>query len=55
MNAPGEIPLHIPSEQIRHAMKPAGWVVFWRTFLPYQIYRFFWINIRMIRMILKSH
>ncbi len=47
--------MSIPTEQTRHAMKPARWVLFWRTFFPYQLYRFVWINLRMIRMISKSH
>ncbi|EMY71130.1 hypothetical protein [Leptospira vanthielii] len=28
---------------------------FFRTFLPWQLIRFLWINIRMMVMILKSH
>lgn len=44
-----------PSEQQRHAMKPARWVLFFRTFFPYQLIRFLWINLRMLRMISKSH
>jgi hypothetical protein len=43
------------SDAIKYAMKPSGWVLFWRTFLPYQLYRFIWINLRMLRMIFKSH
>ncbi len=44
-----------PSEAIKYAMKPSRWVLFWRTFFPYQLYRFIWINLRMLRMIFKSH
>ena len=47
--------MHLPSDQIRHAMKPAPWVLFFRTFFLYQLVRFFWINLRMIRMIWLSH
>jgi hypothetical protein len=36
-------------------MKPSASVVFFRTFLPYQLYRFVVINVRMLRMILKGH
>lgn len=42
------------SDAIKLAMKPSSWVLFWRTFFPYQVYRFIWINLRMLRMILKS-
>ena len=42
-------------EQSRHAMKPTRWVLFWRRFLPYQLYRFVLINLRMFVMIWKSH
>ena len=45
----------IPNEQRRHAMKPTRWVVFFRTFFLYQLWRFIWINLRMVRMIAKSH
>jgi hypothetical protein len=41
--------------QRRYAMKPTPWVLFWRTFFLYQLYRFCWINLRMIVMIIKSH
>lgn len=42
-------------EQHRFAMRPGRWVLFLRTFLPFQIYRFLWINLRMLVMIRKSH
>ena len=45
----------VPSETNKNAMKPTRWVLFFRTFFPYQLYRFVWINARMERMILKSH
>ena len=43
------------TDATRYAMKPSRWVLFWRTFFPYQLYRFAWINLRMLRMIFKSH
>ncbi len=58
MNASTQIqhlPALRPTEQQRHAMKPARWVLFWRTFFLYQLWRFLWINLRMIRMIWMSH
>jgi len=50
-----EIPMHLPTEQQRQAMKPTRWVLFWRRFFPYQLFRFVLINLRMTAMILKSH
>ena len=47
--------MSIRSDASKYAMKPSTWVLFWRTFFPYQLYRFIWINLRMLRMILKSH
>ncbi|MCA9758048.1 MAG: hypothetical protein KDA27_19805 [Candidatus Eisenbacteria bacterium] len=38
-----------------YATKPTGGTTFFRTFLPYQIWRFIWINLKMIRIIGKSH
>ncbi|MCB0377862.1 MAG: hypothetical protein KDD33_05155 [Bdellovibrionales bacterium] len=38
-----------------HAPKPTPWTLFLRYFLPWQIFRFVIINIRMTFMILKSH
>lgn len=36
-------------------MKPSGMVLFFRTFIFYQLWRFCWINLRMIRMLWLSH
>ncbi|MFO0726587.1 MAG: hypothetical protein U1E65_22565 [Myxococcota bacterium] len=45
----------LPTDQERDAMKPGRAVLFLRTFLPYQLWRFAWINLRMLRMVLLSH
>lgn len=45
----------VPSEHVRHAMKPSRFVLFMRTFFLYQLWRFFWINVRMLKMISLSH
>ena len=42
-------------DKARSAMKPTRWVLFFRTFVPYQLWRFVWINLRMTVMIWKSH
>jgi hypothetical protein len=39
-----------PDERVRDAMKPGPWVLFLRTFVLYQLWRFFWINLRMYLM-----
>ena len=38
-----------------YATKPTRWTLFMRTFLPWQAWRFFWINVKMIRMIGRAH
>ncbi|MBP9086577.1 MAG: hypothetical protein KBG15_10700 [Kofleriaceae bacterium] len=45
----------IPTENARRAMKPSRRVLFFRTFWPYQMLRFLWLNFRMLRIIFKSH
>jgi hypothetical protein len=44
-----------PSESLRSAMKPTRLVLFMRTFFVYQLWRFVIVNLRMLRMIVKSH
>jgi hypothetical protein len=44
-----------PNELQRVAMKPTRKVLFLRTFLPYQVFRFLWINWKMVLIIWKSH
>lgn len=39
----------------RFTMKPSRWMLFLRTFFPYQVYRFVRVNLRMLQMIWKSH
>jgi hypothetical protein len=38
-----------------YATKPTRWTLFWRTFLPWQAWRFLWINAKMIRIISRGH
>lgn len=44
----------IPNEWF-YATKPTRWTLFLRTFLPWQAWRFVWINVKMIRIIASSH
>ncbi len=38
-----------------YATKPTRWTVFLRTFLPWQMWRFVWINLKMVGIIRRSH
>jgi hypothetical protein len=38
-----------------YAMVPTRATVFWRTFLPWQLWRFVRINLKMLRIIARSH
>lgn len=38
-----------------YATKPTRWTLFLRTFLPWQAWRFLWINAKMIRIIGRAH
>ena len=37
------------------ARRPSKITLFFRTFVPWQLVRFAWINVKMIRMIGKAH
>lgn len=50
-----EMALRRPYEEGAYASVPTGFTRFLRTFLPWQIWRFAAINMRMLRMISKSH
>ncbi len=43
------------SSPVAYATVPTPFTRFWRTFAPYQVLRFFIINVKMLRMISKSH
>jgi hypothetical protein len=42
-------------EKLTYVTRPTRWTVFMRTFLPWQMWRFAVINIRMIGIIRRSH
>ncbi len=44
-----------PSHKEYFASMPSKTTLFFRTFLPWQLFKFMIINVRMIRMIFKSH
>ncbi|MBX7137364.1 MAG: hypothetical protein K1X83_05220 [Oligoflexia bacterium] len=37
------------------AARPSRFVLFLRTFIPWQLFRFAWINLKMIDIISRSH
>ncbi|QDV07087.1 hypothetical protein Poly30_26060 [Planctomycetes bacterium Poly30] len=43
------------SQSGKFATLPTGWTRFCRIFLPYQIWRFAMINLKMLRIIWKGH
>lgn len=38
-----------------YATKPTRMAVFLRTFVPYQLWRFLWLNLKMLAIIRRSH
>lgn len=45
----------MPNSDWFYATKPTRGTLFLRTFIPYQLWRFFWINLKMLGMIRRSH
>jgi hypothetical protein len=45
----------MPDEKTRYVTKPTEWTLFLRTFLPWQLWRFAAINLKMIGIIRRSH
>lgn len=43
------------NERWTSVTQPTAFTRFWRTFLPWQIYRFVAINLKMVRIIAKGH
>ena len=52
---PGRRPATHPDDAWSSATKPTRSTLFWRTFLPWQAWRFVWINVKMIEIILRGH
>ena len=44
-----------PTDPQYYAPQPGKWVLFFRRCFPYQVCRFLVINLKMTRMLLKSH
>jgi hypothetical protein len=49
------VPVHPPYSREFFAPRPSTWVLFFRTFVLWQIVRFIAVNIKMLRMIGKAH
>ncbi len=52
---PGDAPKPRHLDPAFYATKPTPSTIFWRTFIPWQVWRFVEINLRMIRIIGISH
>jgi len=46
---------HVTARQSFYAPQPTRWTLFLRTFVPWQLFRFAWINLKMVDMIRISH
>ena len=55
MTTPDPTPAPRHLDPAFYATRPTRWTVFWRTFIPWQMWRFVEINLRMIRIIGISH
>jgi hypothetical protein len=42
-------------EKALYVTKPTRWTLFMRTFLPFQLWRFVVINLKMVGIIRRSH
>ncbi len=52
---PRTLPENLTPEGALHAPKPTRFTLFLRHFLPWQLFRFVIINLKMLRMIGKGH
>lgn len=56
MSVKSPVPPHIERDSgAFYASSPTRWTLFWRTFIPWQIWRFVWINLKMVRIAAKGH
>ncbi|HET9091025.1 MAG TPA: hypothetical protein VFN50_01360 [Acidimicrobiales bacterium] len=45
-------PVSLTDEELTYVTRPTAWTVFMRTFVPWQVWRFLRINLKMVDMIL---
>jgi hypothetical protein len=45
----------VPDEESTYVTTPTHWTVFLRTFLPWQVWRFLRINLKMLGMVRRHH
>ncbi|MGZ3789990.1 MAG: hypothetical protein ACXVLQ_15745 [Bacteriovorax sp.] len=45
----------MPTNEKKHYMRANKGTIFLRSFIPWQIYRFIVINIKMLKMMLRPH
>ncbi len=58
MNDPKALPTTVEGngrDEWFYATRPTRWTLFLRTFLPWQAWRFLWINFKMIGIIRRGH
>ncbi len=48
-------PNPMPNSEWIYATKPTRFTLFFRTFLPWQAWRFVWINVKMMKIIGRGH
>ena len=48
-------PAKVTAETARYVTRPTRWTLFLRTFVPWQLWRFARINLKMMRIIRRSH
>ena len=48
-------PNDVTASQAFYVAMPTRWTLFTRTFLPWQLWRFVWINLKMVEIINRSH
>ena len=43
------------SKEAKSFMAPTGWTLFIRTFVPWQIIKFMYYNLKMLKVLFKGH
>ncbi len=45
----------VPYSKLSYATEPTGWTRFWRTFFIFQLFRFFVLNLKIMRIVVGGH
>ncbi|HUY50111.1 MAG TPA: hypothetical protein VMV92_31140 [Streptosporangiaceae bacterium] len=54
-NATASSPAKVTANSAPYVTRPTRWTIFLRTFLPWQLWRFARINLKMMEIIRRSH